>query len=424
MTARLARAMTGALPCAAAALLIGCSGGTSTALPAPTPTPTSAFAPVDQAARGTTMLALGAIKTIDYYGRFLRPGLFPSFVKPHPVPACSASSATATTVTPDVTGRNYTIVIAFYPAGDTTCSKGVTSAIEMYYPNVAAPSATNPQAGDGYSVRFDAQGHAAEYDAVQLVQYADAPLNVDAQFERYDASSVPQGFVRPKPGVFPQTFPIDFPPPLPPPQPIQPLPFVKDLYASIGSGSGTATIGSASTVSTNPSFLPNPGSGPSQFIGFVDSAAVRVGAPDGSGDVQYSAKHSGAAYAFDATGAVGFSPSFPLGAGNTAWTFAPISSGFTAYNFGTGIGDAATYGPGGNIVRDGQDYVDVVNDVEIQTRFPQAGFKYAVDAIDQLRKAAATDPGPYYLGFLGSSQPYTYVFDTTQGNILDFTVIE
>ncbi len=91
---------------------------------------------------------------------------------------------------------------------------------------------------------------------------------------------------------------------------------------------------------------------------------------------------------------------------------------------GPAVADAATYGPGGNIVRDGQDYVDVVNDVEIQTRFPQAGFKYTVDAIDQLRKAAATDPGPYYLGFLGSSQPYTYVFDTTQGNILNFTVIE
>ena len=424
MNGRLARAMAGALPCAAAALLIGCSGGTPTALPVPTPEPTGAFVPVDQSARGTTMLALGAIKTIDYYGRFLRPELFPAFVKPHPVPACSASTATATTVTPDVTGRNYTIVVAFYPPGDATCSKPVSSAIEMYYPNVAAPTAANPQAGDGYSVRFDVQGRPEEYDAVQLVQYATAPLNVDAQFERYDATSVPHGFVRPKPGVFPQTFPLDFPPPQPPPQPIQPLPFVKDEYASVGSGSGTATIGSASTVTTNPAFLPNSGSGPSQFIGFVDSAAVRVGPPDGSGNVQYSAKHSGAAYAFDTAGAVGFSPSFPLGAGNTTWTFAPISSGVTAYNFGAGIRDAATYGPGGNIVGDSQDYVDVLNDVEIETRFPQAGFKYAVEAIDQLRKAAATDPGPYYLGFLGSSQPYTYVFDTTQGNILSFTVIE
>jgi hypothetical protein len=420
----LARVVAGTLPLAAAALLSACSGGTSTALPAPTPTPTGAFAPVDQAARGTTMLALGAIKTIDYYGRFLRPGLFPSFVKPQPVPACSASTATATTVTPDITGRNYTIIVAFYPAGDTTCSKSVTSAIEMYYPNVAAPSAKNPQAGDGYSVQFDAQGSAAEYDAVQLVQYAAAPLNVNAQFERYDASSVPPGFVRPKPGVFPKTFPLDFPPPLPPPQPIQPLPFVKDEYASIGSGPGTATIGSASSVTTNPSFLPNPGSGPSQFIGTVDNATVRATAPDGSGNVQYSAKHGGTAYAFDTAGAVSFSPSFPLGAGNTTWTFAPISSGFTAYNFGTGVADAATYGPGGNIVTAGQDYVDAINAVQIQTRYPQFGFKYAVDAIDQLRKAAATAPGPYYLGFLGSSLPYTYVFDTTQGSILNFTVIE
>ena len=95
-----------------------------------------------------------------------------------------------------------------------------------------------------------------------------------------------------------------------------------------------------------------------------------------------------------------------------------------AYNFDASVGDAATYGPGGNIVGDAQNYTDVVNQLEIATRFPLPGFKYAVAATDLLRKAAATDPGPYFLGFLGSSVPYTYVFDMTQGNILDFTVIE
>ena len=42
-------------------------------MPAPTPSPTGASVPVDQAARGTTMLALGAIKTIDYYGASCAP---------------------------------------------------------------------------------------------------------------------------------------------------------------------------------------------------------------------------------------------------------------------------------------------------------------------------------------------------------------
>ena len=144
-------------------------------------------------------------------------------------------------------------------------------------------------------------------------QYATAPLNVDAQFERYDLTSVPPGFARPKAGTFPATFPLDFPPPQPPPRPIQPLPFVTDRYASIGSGSGTATIGSASTVTTNPAFLPNPGSGPSQFIATVDTANVAASAPDGGGDVHYTAKHAGTAYAFDTLGPIGISAGLSAG---------------------------------------------------------------------------------------------------------------
>ncbi len=410
----------------AAACIAGCSGSaTSGATPVPTPTPTGAFAPVDQAARGTTLLSLAAVKTIDYYARFLRPGLFPANVKPHPVPTCDPKTATATTITPDVTGRNVTIALAFYPAGDTACAESVTSTIELYYPDVAPPSAANPQVGSGYCIRFNPQGEAVEYDAVALVQYTNAPLNVDAEVARYDPTSVPPGFVRPKPGTFPATFPIDFPPPQPLPRPVQPLPFVADRYASIGSGAGTATIGSASTVTTNPSFLPNPGSGPSQFIGTVDSAAVTVSGPDSRGDFTYAAKHSGAAYAYNLQGPVAFTtPTFLLGAGNTTWSFAPIGSGFVAYNFAGGVSDAGTYGPGGTIVGDAQAYTDGVNAAEVRIAFPQPGFTYAVNPIDLLRRASATTPGPFRLGAFGSSRPYTYVFDGTGGDVLDFTVIE
>ena len=45
-----------------------------------------------------------------------------------------------------MTGRNYTIVVAFYPAGDTTCSKRDVDN-RAVLPERRAPSATNPQAG-------------------------------------------------------------------------------------------------------------------------------------------------------------------------------------------------------------------------------------------------------------------------------------
>jgi hypothetical protein len=406
--------------------LAGCSGSSSPAgFPAPTPTPTGAFVPVDESARGTTMLALGAVKTIDYYARFLRPGLFPTSAPVNPIPTCDPLTATATTVTSDVTGRNITIALAFYPAGDDDCSRSITSAIELYYANVAKPSAAAPQAGTGYSVRFSATGQPIEYDAVTLLQYAQTPLNVDAQLLRYDPSSVPAGFERPRPGKFPASFPLDFPAPEPPPRPIQPLPFSTDFYASVGGGNGSAKVASASSVTTNPSFLPTAGSGASQYIGTVDEAAIEVGPPDAGGASTYVAKHAGSAYSFNVAGPVAFvPPSYALGAGNTARAFAPSSSGYAAYNFGAGVSDAATFGLAGNIVTAEQTYTDLPNAVKVQSTFPERSFTYSVAATDLLRHAAATNPGPYPLAFYGTSQTYVYTFDGSAGAILDFTVIE
>ncbi len=79
-----------------------------------------------------------------------------------------------------------------------------------------------------------------------------------------------------------------------------------------------------------PRVPPEPGLGP---VAVHRARSIRrtspSSAPDGGGDVHYTAKHAGTAYAFDTLGPIGScTPAFPLGAGNTTWSFAPIGSGF------------------------------------------------------------------------------------------------
>ena len=427
MNARALAVTAAAVACAAVALALGaCSGNSgSTTGPVPTPTPTGAFASVVNSARGTLMLSLGAVKTIDYYGRFLRPGLFPAFVKPNPIPVCDPKTATATTVATDFTGHAYSMAVAFYPPGDSKCARSIVSAIEMYFPSNAPPSATNPQLASGYAVAFGGSSTAYEYDVVHEGVYATSPLNVDAEIDRFDPNSVPPVFVRPGPGKFPATFPLNFPPPQSPPTTLQPLPFVNDYYASIGFGAGTSQIGTASTAITNPSFFQNNNQGVTQYLGAIDAATISLTPGGAGGELAYSAAHKSPSYAISPLAPIALTTSYLLGAGKTAWSFQPVQNGFVANNFGAApIADSATTSPGGILLVDAQSYTDEVNKVGVQIQYPVKAGPFSVAVTDLLRGASATTPGPIGMLYVGQSVPYTYTFDGSPGFILDFTVVQ
>jgi hypothetical protein len=369
------------------------------------------------------MAGLADVKAIRYYAQFLRPAQFPAVPPPNPAPACDAASQTARSVQTDFTRKNYTVVVAYYPGGDTACAQSPTAVLEMYYPGVGGPA---PQVGFGYQVFFNGAGQPQEYDVLRTAVYRASPLNVDTQVDRFDPASVPLGFVQPGPGKFPATFPLDFPLPNPLPQTLQPQSFDSDYYASVGSAAGTAQLGTASTVETNPDFFQSNTGGATQFVGTLDLARAAVSGPDRAGDYAYVAAHPAPAYAFDLLGRIGIAGgTYQLGPSTTTWRFAPIASGFVAQNFGGGATDAATYSGAGSFVSDRQTYTDRVNRVEVQIAFDAATQRYSVVVTDQLRKAPATSPSPIVLDRDGAGiVPYSYVFDGSPGSILDFTVVQ
>jgi len=431
----------------AAACVAGCSGSSSSSVtPAPTPSQTGAFVPVANAGRGSLTLGLGALKTAQYYAWYLRPGarstlawyrlvatrkrpsallraprpLDPSGVPtPNPAPSCDPASQTALSSQADVTGKNYVVVTAFYPGGDSKCSKSPYAVSEMYYPDVPRPFSQGPQLGVGYQVSFVNRA-VAEFDIVNTSIYAAAEgrANVDTRLDRYDASQAP-AFTPPGPGVFPATFPLAFPLPSPPPEPPGST-FVSDFYATLETGTGTSTTGTATLVTTNPLFLPYSSLGPAQNLAAIDSLAVTVRA--NGGGFSYSAVHKDPLYAFDVVPIALADGGTFLGAGNTTWALEPLTSGVSASNFGDVASDAATYGANGSVTAQAATFHDLVNAVTAAvTREASGG---SISITDDLRHAAATSPAAPSLGLDGTSARFTYVLDGSYGLVLVNSVVE
>jgi hypothetical protein len=435
---------------AAAALASGCSGSSSgSSVPVPTASATGAPVPVANSSRGSLTLALDSLKTVRYYAQFLRPGgrstlgwyrlvaalkrtapagarvhpLDRSAVPtPNPAPSCDPTTQTALSSTADVSGNDYTVVTAFYPAGDTACSKSPYAVSEIYYPKVPQPFSQGPQLGVGYEATFE-KNVVTEFDVISTAIYAAAEghANVDTQIDRYDASQAPT-LTPPPPGIFPATFPLAFPLPNPPPIG-QGQSFVSDYYATVETGLGTSTTGTATLVETNANFLPYSTLGAVQNLAAVDSLDVTVSGTARSGPFSYSATHHAPLYAFDVQPITLVSGGGFLGAGKTAWTLSPLVSGVLAANFGSAPSDRATYTGNGSLRADAQTFEDLVNKVTVTVSLGGGG-PSAVTATDDLRHAPATTPAVLTLHSDDATARYNYVLDGTLGLVLVDSVAE
>lgn len=442
VTAMQVRGALGVAVLAAAALATGCSGGSSSStLPRPTPAPTGAFVPVANASRGAMTLALGALKTAQYYATYIRPGARSSLAwyrlvatrkegertgrdqgavpTPNPAPSCDPATQTALSSQATAHGQNYVVVIAYYPPGDTHCAQSPAAVSEMYYPDVPKPFSQGPQAGVGYYVSF-AAGQLTEYDIVNTAIYAAAEgkANVDSEIDRYDASQAPT-LTPPAAGMFPATFPLAFPLPSPPPLPPGDS-FVSDFYATQESGTGTSRTGTATLVTTNPLFLPFASLGAQQNLGALDQIAVTV-QPAGGG-FAYSAVHDAPLYAFDVLPLALNDGGQFLGAGKTVWSYKPLTSGVSAANFGNVNGDAATYSASGAVTAQSVTFADTVNAVTVKLQ--QGAGSGSLTATDDLRKAPATSLNPIPLRAGGSTPRFNYRRDGSFGLVLVHSVAE